>query len=128
MPDREKACGATSSRRHGTGITRPSKSSRPPPLIAQLAEIRPDIAFIGTNGVSGDFGLSTPDELEAQVKQAMVGRARLAVVLVDSSKHDDEALQRFAALDEVDVLITDAPPGPALAVALDEAEVEVRVA
>jgi DeoR family fructose operon transcriptional repressor len=58
----------------------------------------------------------------------MVDRARLAVVIVDSSKHDDEALQRFAALDEVDVLITDAPPGPALSVALDEAEVEVRVA
>ncbi|WP_353826687.1 DeoR/GlpR family DNA-binding transcription regulator [Agromyces sp. SYSU T0242] len=99
-----------------------------PAAIAQLAEIRPDIAFIGTNGVSAEFGLSTPDELEAQVKQAMVACARLAVVLVDSSKHDDEALQRFAALDEVDVLITDASPGPALAVALDEAEVEVRVA
>ncbi|GAA1061997.1 DeoR/GlpR family DNA-binding transcription regulator [Agromyces bracchium] len=99
-----------------------------PSAIAQLAEIRPDIAFIGTNGVSAEFGLSTPDELEAQVKQAMVDRARLAVVLVDSSKHDDEALQRFSALDEVDVLITDAQPGPALAVALDEAEVEVRVA
>jgi DeoR family fructose operon transcriptional repressor len=99
-----------------------------PTAIAQLADIRPDIAFLGTNGVSAEFGLSTPDELEAEVKRAMVQRSRLAVVLVDASKHDDEALHRFAALDEVDVLITDAPPGAALASALDAAEVEVRVA
>ncbi len=99
-----------------------------PTAVAQLADIRPDIAFIGTNGLSAEFGLSTPDELEAQVKRTMVDRSRLAVVLVDASKHDDEALHRFACLDEVDVVITDAPPGPALAEALDEAEVEVRVA
>lgn len=99
-----------------------------PAAIAQLAEIRPDIAFLGANGVSAEFGLSTPDELEADVKRVMVDRARLAVVLVDASKHDDEALQRFSALDEVDVLITDAPPTGPLAAALDEAEVEVRVA
>jgi len=99
-----------------------------PTAIAQLADIRPDIAFIGTNGLSAEFGLSTPDELEAQVKGTMVDQSRLTVVLVDASKHDDEALHRFACLDQVDVLITDAPPGPALAAALDEAEVEVRVA
>ncbi|MGR2752951.1 DeoR/GlpR family DNA-binding transcription regulator [Agromyces arachidis] len=99
-----------------------------PAAIAQLAAIRPDIAFLGANGVSADFGLSTPDELEAEVKRAMVDRARLAVLLVDASKHDDEALQRFAGLDEVDVLITDAPPGGRLAAALADAEVEVRVA
>ena len=99
-----------------------------PAAVAQLADIRPDIAFLGTNGVSAEFGLSTPDELEAQVKRTMVDRSRLAVVLVDASKHDDEALHRFAGLDEIDVLITDAPPGPALAAALDEAEVEVRLA
>lgn len=99
-----------------------------PAAVAQLSDIRPDIAFLGTNGLSAEFGLSTPDELEAQVKRTMVDRSRLTVVLVDASKHDDEALHRFACLDEVDVLITDAPPGPALAAALDEAEVEVRVA
>lgn len=99
-----------------------------PTAIGQLADIRPDIAFLGTNGVSAEFGFSTPDELEAEVKRAMVERSRLAVVLVDASKHDDEALHRFAALDEVDVVITDAAPGESLAAALDEAEVEVRVA
>jgi DeoR family fructose operon transcriptional repressor len=99
-----------------------------PTAVAQLADIRPDIAFLGTNGLSAEFGLSTPDELEAQVKRTMVDRSRLVVVLVDASKHDDEALHRFACLDEVDVVITDAIPGPALAEALAEAEVEVRLA
>ena len=55
------------------------------------------------------FGLSTPDEAEAAAKSAMVHAARRVVVLADSSKLDAESLVRFARLDEVDTLITDAP-------------------
>ena len=58
--------------------------------------------------------LSTPDELEATVKTAMVERSRLAVVLVDASKHGDER-SADSRLDEVDMLVTDRPPGNALA-------------
>lgn len=99
-----------------------------PTTIAQLSDIRPDLAFVGANGVSAEFGLSTPDETEASAKAAMVHAARRVVVLADSSKLDAESLVRFACLDEVDTLITDAPPGPELGEALADADVQVVVA
>lgn len=99
-----------------------------PTTIAQLSDIRPDLAFVGANGVSAEFGLSTPDETEAAAKAAMVHAARRVVVLADSSKLDAESLVRFACLDEIDTLITDAAPAPDLAESLADADVQVVLA
>lgn len=96
--------------------------------IDQLDSLRPDIAFIGTNGVDADFGFSTPDAVEAAVKTAIVRSARRVVALADSSKLDQQTLVRFATLDDIDTLITDAPPASALAAALEAADVEVVIA
>ncbi|WP_285725658.1 DeoR/GlpR family DNA-binding transcription regulator [Psychromicrobium xiongbiense] len=94
----------------------------------QLSGLRPDIAYIGANGIHAEFGLSTPDSLEAAVKTAMVTSARRVVALVDSSKLDQETLVRFASLDQIDVLITDQTPGPSLTAALKETGVDVVIA
>ena len=96
--------------------------------VAQLEALRPDIAFLGTNGISAGFGLSTPDELEGAVKSAMVRSTRRAVVLADGSKLGEEALTRFATLDEIDTLVTDEVPDPELLEALTRADVEVLYA
>lgn len=94
----------------------------------QLDVLRPDIAFVGANGVDATFGFSTPDSLEAAVKSAIVRSARRVVALVDSSKLGVETLVRFASLGEIDTLITDAPPSKELAAALFAADVEVVIA
>ncbi|MEO6200641.1 MAG: DeoR/GlpR family DNA-binding transcription regulator [Cryobacterium sp.] len=94
----------------------------------QLDELRPDIAFVGANGVDADFGLSTLHTAEAAVKRAMVRSARRVVALADSSKFGEKTLVRFAALDAIDTLITDAPPSAELAAALAAADVEVVIA
>jgi len=99
-----------------------------PTTAAQLEELRPDIAFVGANGVDARFGLSTPDSLEAAAKSAIVRSARRVVALVDSSKLGVETLVRFAALGEIDTLVTDAVPSEELAAALSAADVEVVVA
>ncbi len=96
--------------------------------VEQIAGLRPDVAFVGTNGLSAGFGLSTPDEYEAGVKGAYVLAARRSVVLADAAKHGVEALMRFARLDEIDTLVTDQEPPADLAVALADADVEVVVA
>lgn len=96
--------------------------------VAQLGALRPDIAFVGTNGISATFGLSTPDSVEAAVKSAIVASARRVVVLADSSKLDQETLVCFAALAAIDTLVTDAPPSAALAKALAAADVDVVLA
>jgi len=96
--------------------------------VAAIGRLRPDVAFIGTNGVSADFGLSTPDPDEASVKAAIVRAARKVVVVADSSKHDHDLLVTFAALSDIDVLVTDAEPPAALAATLADAGVEVWIA
>ena len=75
--------------------------------VAALADLRADMAFIGTNGISVRHGLSTPDSEEAATKRAMVAGAQQVVVLADASKVGREATIRFSRLDEVDVLVTD---------------------
>lgn len=73
-----------------------------------LQRVRVDVAFLGTNGISVDHGFSTPDPEEAAVKRALVAAARTVVVLADSTKFGRDTTVSFAALDDVDVVVTDA--------------------
>lgn len=76
--------------------------------MAPLSDIVIDVAFIGTNGVSVERGLTTADTTEAAVKRAMMSAARRTVVLADHSKIGTDHFTRFGDLSDVDVLITDA--------------------
>jgi DeoR family transcriptional regulator, fructose operon transcriptional repressor len=75
--------------------------------VEALDRLRADVAFLGTNAISLEHGLSTPDSDEAATKRAMVRSARQVVVLADSTKVGAEALVRFADLADIDVLVTD---------------------
>jgi DeoR family fructose operon transcriptional repressor len=78
-----------------------------PETVEALDSIRADLAFVGTNGLTVEHGLSTPDRTEAAVKRAIIGRARRVVVLADSSKVGVERTIKFAELSEIDTLVTD---------------------
>ena len=62
------------------------------------------------------------------MKTAMVRAADVVVLVIDSSKFARESLVAFAGFDQVDVLVTDAPPSGPLAAALADHGVEVAVA
>jgi DeoR family fructose operon transcriptional repressor len=96
--------------------------------IRALADLRVDVAFLGTNGISRGHGFSTPDETEAATKRAMIRAAQRAVVLADSSKLGREHLVRFAPAEDVDVLVTDSDADPAAVAQLEDAGVEVVIA
>jgi len=96
--------------------------------VDAISRLRPDLAFIGTNGVSASFGLSTPDPDEAAVKRAIIASARRVVVLADAEKFDGELLVSFGRLADLDILVTDAQPPADLVAALDDADVEVWIA
>jgi DeoR family fructose operon transcriptional repressor len=96
--------------------------------VGKLADLRADVAFMGTNGITTTHGFTTPDEDEAAVKRAMVRAGQRVVVLADSSKLDQETLVRFAAPEDVDVLITDAGADPEALASLEKAGLEVVVA
>ena len=93
-----------------------------------LDTLRVDIAFIGTNAISVEHGLSTPDSEEAAVKRAMVKAANYVVVAADSSKVGREDFVSFAPISSVDTLITDSEIAAVDRVRLTEAGVEVVVA
>lgn len=88
-------------------VRRTTQAAVGPETVEALASIRADIAFMGTNGVSASHGLSTPDHAEAATKRAFVRCAQRVIVLADSSKIGMERTLRFAALEEIDVLVTD---------------------
>lgn len=80
--------------------------------LRALAETCVDVAFLGTNGISAERGLTTPDTGEAGVKRAMAAAARRVVVLADHTKVGRDHLARFADLGDVDVVITDSGVEP----------------
>jgi DeoR family fructose operon transcriptional repressor len=66
-----------------------------------------DVAFVGTNGVSIERGLTTPDVAEAAVKTAMLRAARRVVVVADHTKVGNDCFARFGSLEDIDTFITD---------------------
>jgi DeoR family fructose operon transcriptional repressor len=72
-----------------------------------LADVRVDVAFVGTNGLTVEDGLTTPDIAEAMVKRALVAAARRTVLLADHSKVGRTDLALVAPLSAVDTLVTD---------------------
>jgi DeoR family fructose operon transcriptional repressor len=73
-----------------------------------LAELHVDVAFIATNGISIEHGLTTPDVAEAEIKRAMIRSGSRVVLLADSSKVGQRHFIRFGDVEQVDVMITDA--------------------
>ena len=69
--------------------------------------LRADIAFVGTNGLTVEHGLTTPDADEAATKRAMVLGARRVVVLADSSSSASRPRTASPTLGEFHMLVTD---------------------
>ena len=99
-----------------------------PDTVRSLADLRADVAFLGTNALAPGHGLSTPNVDEAAVKRAMVAAGRQVVVLADSSKLGRDHLVRFATVSDIDVLVTDDGITPRTARALAADGVDVVIA
>jgi len=93
--------------------------------VEAIGQLRADLAFIGTNGISVRHGLSTPDPEEAATKRAIVAAGERVVVLSDATKVGQERTVRFADLDDVDVLVTDEAIDTADVKAFEAAGLEV---
>ncbi|WP_315095641.1 DeoR/GlpR family DNA-binding transcription regulator [uncultured Cellulomonas sp.] len=72
-----------------------------------LADVRVDTTFLGTNGLTVEHGLTTPDLAEAAVKRALVAAGRRTVVLADHTKVGRSDLAIVAPLSAIDTLVTD---------------------
>lgn len=72
-----------------------------------LAGLVVDVAFMGTNGLTAEHGLTTPNPDEAGTKAAMMAASRRVVLLTDHSKVGAVQFCKFGDLTEVDTILTD---------------------
>ena len=75
--------------------------------VSVVRQLAVDVLFISCDGLSFRRGLTTPYREESILKRAMIESARRVVAIVDESKFGNGQMFSYAALDELDVLITD---------------------
>lgn len=77
-----------------------------PVAEASLDKIRADKAFIATNGLNAEFGLTTPNIIEASIKKKMMSAAEQAFILADHTKIGRISFAKFGDLQDIDACIT----------------------
>ncbi|MFD3456913.1 DeoR/GlpR family DNA-binding transcription regulator [Streptomyces sp. NPDC058691] len=66
-----------------------------------------DLAIMGANGISRDFGLTTPDPVVADVKAQAVRSARRRVLVGIHTKFGVSSFCRFAEIGDFETVVTD---------------------
>ncbi len=90
------------------GILREKSFSLVGPLAEEsLKTITADKLFLGVDGIDFQYGLTTPNILEARVNSMMIKAAEEVIVLADSSKFGRRSLGVIDTLDSIDRIITD---------------------
>jgi DeoR family transcriptional regulator of aga operon len=72
-----------------------------------LHRLNADILFLGVDGFDVQYGMSTPNLLEAKVNRAMMEIAKVSVAVCDSSKFGKRSLSLIAPPNGVQHVITD---------------------
>lgn len=80
-----------------------------PLCIEEISQFHYDIAFLGTNAVDINFGLSTPDDNEAAIKQQIIKSSDQSFVLCDDSKFNKKSKIRFSKLEDVTIITNKKP-------------------
>ncbi len=89
------------------GVRTPSDALVGPVADAAIASFRVDGTYLGVHGFDPEAGLTTPNIAEAQTNRAMIGIGAHLVVLADHTKYREVGTNVFAALRQIDTLITD---------------------
>ncbi len=85
-------------------------------------------AFVSCQGLDPVRGLSTTADEQAGIKRRMIAMADEAVLLVDSSKFGVKAVEFFAKVADLDVIITDSGAPPQMIAKLEKAGVRIEIA
>ncbi|GGF70741.1 DeoR family transcriptional regulator [Azorhizobium oxalatiphilum] len=97
--------------------------------LATLKGLRMDTAVIACSGFDDlDGAVMDFDVLKVATKKAMIAQSRRTILVADASKFTRSALVRVTDFEAVSILVTDAPPPPALAARIAEAGCRVVVA
>ncbi|PTQ57386.1 MAG: putative regulator of fructose utilization, DeoR family [Candidatus Carbobacillus altaicus] len=93
-----------------------------------LEDVHVDKAFVATNGIDLEKGLTTPNIIEASVKRKMIKAADEVILLADASKFGQISFAKFGEVRDIDVWITNAGLDPEIQRILDDVGVKVVIA
>ncbi|MDG2497808.1 MAG: DeoR/GlpR family DNA-binding transcription regulator [Aquiluna sp.] len=86
-----------------------------------------DIAFLGVNGVDAEVGATANHEGEAKIDQLIADAAKKVVVITTADKIGHQAFARICKPGEIDMIMTDEEPEPAVRKSFEEQGVEIVV-
>jgi DeoR/GlpR family transcriptional regulator of sugar metabolism len=110
------------------GVRTPSDALVGPIADSAIRSLHVDQLFLGCHGIDPAAGLTSPNLAEAETNRAFVHAARRVTVVADHTKWGIVGLSSFAALDEVDTLVTDGQLHPEARALLTEQVGELIVA
>lgn len=74
--------------------------------VERLRSLVIDVAYLGTNGITPEHGLTTPDPAVAAVKQTAVSVAMRRILVAADSKFGETSFCRFADVSDFDAIVT----------------------
>ena len=92
-----------------------------------LDGLRVDKCFLATNGLTAEFGLSTPDMNHAEVKKKFAHIGEQTIVLCDSDKIGHNVFVKIVDVTKIDILITDSGIDEAEACKLEEKGIDIKI-
>ncbi|OKH79820.1 transcriptional regulator [Mycobacterium sp. ST-F2] len=74
--------------------------------VERLRSLVIDVAYLGTNGITPEHGLTTPDPAVAAVKQTAVSVAMRRILVAAHSKFGETSFCRFADVGDFETIVT----------------------
>ena len=93
-----------------------------------IRQFKVDFGVIGISGIELDGSLLDFDYREVQVAKAIIANARQIILVADHTKFGRSAMVRVGSVAQVDALITDRSPPPALTEVLAEKGTRLYIA
>lgn len=84
--------------------------------------------FLGVDGISPEFGLTTSNMMEAHLNAKMIKSVQKTIVLADSSKFGRKGFGKICEIEDIDIIITDEGISESLKTKLEERGIEVLIA
>ena len=99
------------------------------PMAEQsLGQMYVSKAFVGVTGLSAEYGLTGPNQLEALTHRMTIQRAQQTIVLSDHTKLGQVALHTIAPITAISCLITDSEASEASLAELRDKDVDITLA
>ncbi|MDD3138781.1 MAG: DeoR/GlpR family DNA-binding transcription regulator [Lachnospiraceae bacterium] len=95
--------------------------------VLTIKDLNVDIAFMATNGVSVEKGVTTPKMETAKIKKTLIANAKNVVLVSDSEKIGGISFVNFADIEQVDVFITDADADERQVRGFEKMDVKVKL-